>query len=311
MRLDALPFLVLAGWLLVPDLAPAQSAASEPLASLRSQLEARIARQPGAEVAIAVRDLASGATLSLRGDVVMHAASTMKVPVLIDLVREAEAGRLSLDEQLPLVNRFASIVDSSPYQLDPADDSDSTVYARVGDTVPLRWLGERMITHSSNLATNALIARLDPTRITATMRSLGATQTLVYRGVEDGPAYRAGRNNVTTANDLAAILEAIERGRAASPSGTAFLRRVLLAQHYNDEIPAGLPTGTLVAHKTGWITGTLHDAAIVYPPGRAPFVLVIMTRGIPAMTDAATLIADLARLTWDALVVNAPAPAAR
>jgi beta-lactamase class A len=205
-----------------------------------------------------------------------------------------------------LVNRFESIIDRSPYQLDPADDSDSSVYARVGDQVPLRWLAERMITHSSNLATNALIARLDPARITATMQSLGATRTLVYRGVEDGPAYRAGRNNVTTADDLAAILESIERGRAASSSGTAFLRQVLLAQHYNDEIPAGLPKGTPVAHKTGWITGTLHDAAIVYPPGRAPFVLVIMTRGVPAMTDAAQLIADLARLTWDALVVHAP-----
>jgi beta-lactamase class A len=300
---------VFAGLLLVPHLAPAQSPTSEPLAALRVQLERRLARQPGAEVAIAIRDLGSGASLSLRGDVVMHAASTMKVPVLIDLVREAEAGRLSLDDPLLLVNRFASIVDSSLYQLDPADDSDSSVYARVGEQVPLRWLGERMITHSSNLATNALIARLDPARITATMRSLGATQTLVYRGVEDGPAYRAGRNNVTTANDLASILEAIERGRAASPSGTAFLRQVLLAQHYNDEIPAGLPTGTPVAHKTGWITGTLHDAAIVYPPGRAPFVLVIMTRGIPVMTDAAQLIADLSRLTWQALVTSPAAPA--
>lgn len=297
--------------LLVSSSASAQPSRPVDLAALRNRLEARIAEQPGAVVAVALRDLATGARLSLHGDTVFHAASTMKVPVLIDLVREADAGRLSLDDGLPLVNRFHSIVDGSPYALDPADDSDRAVYDRVGDTVPLRWLAERMITHSSNLATNALIARLDPARITHTLTTFGATRTLVLRGVEDGPAYRAGRNNVTTADDLAAILVAVERGEAASAAGTTFLRTVLLAQAFGDEIPAGLPDGTPVAHKTGWITGTLHDAAIVYPPGRAPFVLVVLTRGIPEQRVAARLIADVARLTWEALVATGDTTASR
>lgn len=288
--------------LLVSSAASAQPTRPADLAALRDRLEARIAEQPGAVVAVALHDLASDQRLSLRGDTVFHAASTMKVPVLIDLVREADAGRLSLDDRLPLANRFHSIVDGSPYALDPADDSDRAVYDRVGDAVPLRWLAERMITHSSNLATNALITRLDPARITRTVATFGARRTRVVRGVEDGPAYRAGRNNVTTASDLAAILVAVERGAAASPAGTDFLRTVLLAQAFGDEIPAGLPAGTPVAHKTGWITGTLHDAAIVYPPGRAPFVLVVLTRGIPEQRVAARLIADVARLTWEALV---------
>jgi beta-lactamase class A len=265
---------------------------------VRQRIEARVAQVPGAVVGVAIHDLGAGRQLSIDGDRVFHAASTMKVPVLIDLLREVDAGRLALDQPLLLVNAFHSIVDRSPYALDPGDDSDSLVFTRVGDFVPIRWLAERMITHSSNLATNALIAILDPARITQQMAAFGAQRTLVLRGVEDGPAYAAGRNNVTTADDLAAILAALERGEAASPASTAFMRQVLERQAFNDQIPAGLPAGTRVAHKTGQITATLHDAAIVYPPGRAPFVLVVLTRGIPDARVAERLTADIAAIAW-------------
>lgn len=266
---------------------------------VRTRLEARMASVPGAEVAVTIVNLGTGSQLSLNGDRVYHAASTMKVPVLIDLLREVDAGRLALDRSILLVNAFHSIVDGSPYALSAADDSDSTVYERVGEFVPVRWLAERMINHSSNLATNALIALLDPERITATMRALGAERTLVLRGVEDGPAFRANRNNVTTADDLAAILKAIERREAASPASTEFLLATLRAQAFNDQIPAGLPPGTPVAHKTGQITATLHDAAIIYPPGRAPFALVVLTRGIPDQRVAERLTAEIAAIAWE------------
>lgn len=265
---------------------------------VRVRIEARIAAVPGAEVAVTIVNLGIGSQRSIHGDRVYHAASTIKVPVLVDLLREADAGRLSLDQSVLLVNAFRSIVDGSPYTLSAADDSDGTVYERVGEWVPLRWLAERMINHSSNLATNALLALLDAERITATMRTFGAERTLVLRGVEDGPAFRANRNNVTTADDLAAILTAIERRTAASPASTEFLLAALRAQAFNDQIPAGLPPGTPVAHKTGQITATLHDAAIIYPPGRAPFVLVVLTRGIPEPQIAERLTADIASIAW-------------
>jgi len=120
----------------------------------------------------------------------------------------------------------------------------------------------------------------------------------VLRGVEDGKAFRAGMNNTTTARDLAVLLEAIETGRAASRSSCDAMREILLDQEFNDEIPAGLPGGTRVAHKTGWITGVLHDAAVVYPPGRKPYVLVVLTRDIPDDKVARKLIADLSRIVW-------------
>ena len=77
--------------------------------------------------------------------------------------------------------------------------------------------------------------------------------------------------------------------------------QILGAQAYNDEIPAGLPPGTKVAHKTGWITATLHDAALVFPASRPPFVLVVLTGGIPDQKVARRLIQDVARMAWEEL----------
>lgn len=266
------------------------------------RMQARIAQLPNADVAVVVHDLGSTRRLAINADTLFHAASTMKVPVLIDLMREIDAGRLQREQSMLLVNSYHSIVDGTPYTLQTADDSDSLVFERAGGFVPLTWLAARMITHSSNLATNALIALLDPARITRTMRTFGARDIQVLRGVEDNVAYQAGRNNVTTANDLAAILTALERGETASEASTAFMRRTLLQQLFNDQIPAGLPPGTPVAHKTGSITATLHDAAIIYPPGRSPFVMVVLTRGIPNGQAAEQLTADLATMAWQWLV---------
>ena len=266
--------------------------------ALRQQVEQRIQSVPGAEVAVSFRDLASGEVLDIKADVDFHAASTMKIPVMLEVLRSAEAGRISLDQGVLLVNRFHSIVDGTPYALSAGDDSASSVYARVGERVPVRELMERMIVRSNNLATNALIALVGAEQANATARALGATHIRVLRGVEDGKAYAAGRNNTTTSADLAVLLERIERGEALKPESVRLMKEVLLRQEFNDEIPAGVPKGTPVAHKTGSITATLHDAAIVYPAGRAPYVLVVLTRGIPDEKVAKSLIADVSRLVW-------------
>ncbi len=268
--------------------------------SLATNIRQRVQQVPGAEVGVAFHRLASPAdTLYIDADQSMHAASTMKVPVMIELFRQVDSRGLSLDQKVLLVNEFGSIVDGSPYSLDSGDDSDSSVYAMVGSRVPVRDLMYHMITRSSNLATNALIALVGAKRTTAAMRSLGAEKIQVLRGVEDDKAYERGMNNTTTARDLAIILEAIEENRAASPASCEQMRQILLHQEFNDEIPAGLPPGTPVAHKTGSITAHLHDAAIVYPRDASPYVLVILTRGIPDANVAKSLMADISRMVYD------------
>ena len=275
--------------------------AQDPAALLRERVVARVNEVPGATVGVVFAEVGGGAAIFLNPDSVFHAASTMKVPVMIEYFRGIDAGRIRRDQDLLLGTEFRSIVDGTPYSLDAGVDSDSSVFARVGRRVPLRWLVERMIVRSSNLATNTLIEVLDPRKVDATARSLGATRTKVLRGVEDGKAFERGLNNQTSARDLAALLTAIESGKAASRRSCREMLDILARQEFNDGIPAGLPPGTRVAHKTGWISGVNHDAALVYPPGRKPYVLVVLTKGIPEQPVAQRLIADISRLVWDAI----------
>ncbi len=266
---------------------------------VRQQISARIAMVPGAQVSISMFDFERGLAFDLDADTVYHAASMMKVPVLFALYDAFAKGRLRPDQTIRLTNQFRSIADSSTYVLDPADDSDSTVYARVGQEVALRWLAERMITHSSNLATNALITLLEPTKITALARELGARHTVVLRGVEDTPAFRRDMNNVTTASDLVTLFVALQSRRVGDSTATADMLGILEQQAFNSQIPAGLPAGTLVAHKTGSITATRHDAGLVYPPGKSPYAIAILTRGIPDPQIADALAADCSRIIWE------------
>ncbi|MEP6492253.1 MAG: serine hydrolase [bacterium] len=247
---------------------------------------------------VAFRDLKTGDSLFLNADDAFHAASTMKVPVMIELFRQFDAGTLRRDQGVALVNQFKSIVDGSPYSLSAGDDSDSLAYTMIGKQVTVHELIDRMITRSSNLATNALIELAGAENANATAHALGARNIKVLRGVEDSKAFQKGLNNTTTARDLAVLLEAIETGRAASRASCDEMRDVLLHQEFNDEIPAGLPPGIKVAHKTGWITGVLHDAAVVYPNGRKPYVLVVLTRAIADEKVARELIVDISRLVY-------------
>lgn len=272
---------------------PAAQPPAATSAALRAQIGARVARVPNALAGVAYIDLANGDALYVNADSVMHAASTMKLPVMLRLYREADAGSLSLDRRILLVNQFSSIVDGSRYKLDPAVDSDTAIYHDVGDSVTVRDLIRHMITRSSNLATNTLIALANPDSVNAMMRSLGASRMRVLRGVEDEKAFEAKLNNTATARDLATILRAIQTGHAASPTATRQMLDVLMAQQFNEKIPAGLPAGIRVAHKTGDITAIAHDAAIVYPVGRAPYILVVLTRGIEPEATADSLIAGI------------------
>ncbi len=272
--------------------------AAQPVDSLRAQVESRVARIPGADAAVAYIDLATGDTLFLAADSSFHAASTMKVPVMVELFRSANAGRISMGQGILLVNRFASIVDGSPYSLDPAADGDTALYRRIGQRVPVDTLLRLMITRSSNLATNTLIALVGAVEVTRAMRGLGAEHIEVRRGVEDGKAYDRGLNNTTTARDLAVILSAIEETKGVTAADRRQMLDILLAQEFNQKIPAGVPRGVRVAHKTGEITAHSHDAALVYPPNRQPYVLVVLTRGIADGAAADKLIADISAIIY-------------
>jgi beta-lactamase class A len=266
------------------------------LAGARPAIEGLIARS-GAEVAVAARTL-DGKELLIAPDLSFHAASTMKIPVMIALYHEARKKHLSLDEALPVKNAFSSIVDGSPYSLNPESDSDPSLYEAIGSTRPISDLCESMITMSGNLATNLLIERIGLPVIRERVRALKAPGMDVIRGLEDGKAFLAGKNNQTTARALEILLDRLARGKAVDRDRDKAMVEMLKRQHFKDAIPAGLPEGTEVAHKTGEITKIQEDAAIVY--ARRPFVLVVLVRGLEDRTQGVGLIASIARIVYDA-----------
>ena len=285
----------------VVALAAASPATAEELRA-RADVE-RLIRDSGAEVAVAFRTIdRPGGTpprleLYIEPDMPFHAASTMKVPVMIELFRQASAGELGLDERMTIVNQFHSIVDGSPYALSAGDDSDAEIYRRLGTAMTLRELCEPMITVSSNFATNLLIERVRADAVQRTVRALGADAMHVLRGVEDTKAFEQGLNNSTTARALLILLDRIARGEAGDAAASREMMDILLRQHFTDGIPAGLPPGTRVAHKTGSITKINHDAAIVLAP--RPFILVVLVRGIEDEARSSALIASIARAIYD------------
>jgi beta-lactamase class A len=270
---------------------------------LVTQIRDWLNRQPGT-YALAVKHLPDGDTILINEKEMFHAASTMKTPVMIEIFRQAAEGKIGLDDTLLVQNEFASIVDGSSYQLSPADDSDDEVYQKMGTHQTIRYLLFRMITRSSNLATNLLMKLADGKQVTTTMRSLGAPTIQVMRGVEDSKAYRHGLNNVTSAYDLMKIFEQIALGKAVSKDASQQIVNILLQQFYKDLIPAKLPEGTLVAHKTGWITGVHHDSGIIFLPGGGQLVLVLLSK--KAIDESATkqMLATIARLVYDFYVLT-------
>ncbi len=267
--------------------------ACNPSTTLEDEVQSIISEYPGATVAVAVRDASTQTTLDILSDRSFHAASTMKVPVMIEVWKRIQAGRLDLDSTLEIQNSFRSIVDGSLYSIE--EDTDDAIYERLGGYMTISELVYQMITVSSNLATNLLIDFLGAESIQATVDTLNAPGMRVLRGVEDLKAFDLGLSNSTTARALATLMEAISQGRAVSEIADSQMVDVLLDQKFNEMIPAGLTEDTRVAHKTGQITRIHHDASIVYPPNAPAYVLIILIEGLDDEKDSAALGASITR----------------
>jgi len=252
------------------------------------------------ELGISFYDADSTLQWSYNADHYFHAASTMKLAVLLGVFREVERGQLSLDAPVHVRNRFTSIVNQEPFMLDLARDADPNVYGHLGKTLTVRELAYWMITLSSNLATNLLVDVIGIPTIQKALDELEIDGIRILRGVEDQAAFEAGLNNEVTANGLMKLLRVIAEGKAWSPAASEEMMKIMLDQQYRSGIPAGLPKAARVAHKTGNISTIHHDAGIVYLDGRKPYVLVILTQ-FDAVTGRGTAVAELSRDVFNTL----------
>lgn len=294
--------LMLAVALCFPLLFTPQPSVARGEGSIDSNKIEELIQGSGAEtVGVAFYDLAGGEEFLIKPDESFHAASTMKVPVMMEVFRQAKEGMLSLEDYIAIKNDFISIADNTRYSIAAESDSEQSLYKRIGQAETVRELVSLMINASSNLATNILIERVTAPRVMKLMEQLGAKNIRVLRGVEDSKAYQQGLNNTTTARDLMIILRSLAERRAVSSKASDEMVKILLEQKFNEGIPAGLPASVRVAHKTGSITRINHDAAIVYPTNRKPYVIVVLTRGIEDENRAHKLIADISRAVFDSI----------
>ncbi|MFI6230768.1 serine hydrolase [Micromonospora echinospora] len=243
-----------------------------------------------------------------------YAASTMKVAVLAALYRAAEAGVLDPDTPVPVHNDFPSAHPDGPrFSLTPHYDNDNAVWDRLDRTATLRWLAERMIVRSSNLATNILLGHVGLPAVAEVWALAGARHSVTGRGIEDYTARAAGITNLVTAADLAALLGALATGATrpgpiATPANCATMLDVLRAQEFREDLPAGLPAGVPIAHKNGWVTGVRHGVGVVLPHDAPPYVLAVCTTTDLTDPDACRLLADISARVWAARHDLRPAP---
>ena len=237
-----------------------------------------LAEEAGASaVGVSWRDLGREASGSLAGDRWFHAASTIKLAVLVALFRRIERERVPETSRLHVRNQFTSVADGRYFRVSAGRDGDRAVHEHVGRTMRVLDLARHMIVTSSNLATNLLVDLLGPEEIRTVLEELGVSGIEFRRGVEDERAWEQGLNNRVTAEGLAELLQLIAEGRAVSAEADREMLAILHDQEFVSGIPAGAPGGAKVANKTGEISTVTHDAGIVYLPDRDPFVVVVLT----------------------------------
>src|SRR2546423_1818971 len=248
--------------------------------SLNEQLERVAIKRKARAIAVAIHDLETDFRFSLSGDRWFHAASTIKVAVLLAVFRAADESRLRLDDSLHVRNRFFSAADGSIFHVTPDRDATPELYHSIGRTARISSLAHAMISGSSNLATNLLLDFVGVEYARKVLRDAQVHSVELRRGVEDHAAHEQGINNEATANGLVTLLSAI-RGDFLSNESKQEVIRILLEQRFNSMIPARLPAHAAVAHKTGEISTACHDIGIVYLPEREPYIAVILTEFDP------------------------------
>lgn len=269
-----------------------------------SQLENFISQFQDKTISVSVYDLETNQHININADVMMHPASTMKVPVMMEAFRQSHAGNFSLDDEIEIYNLFKSIVDGSEFNLDVADDSEKSLYARIGEKETIRELNRLMIVWSSNLATNILMDKVGTKAIDDFIKELRIKDVNVMRLIEDVKAYRLNMNNTFSARGTTHMMRLIAEGKVISKQASDEMIQVMLGQEFNESIPALLPKDIKVAHKTGWTGEFFHDTGIVFPPNRKPYAITLFTNGFPENNEsqAHACMANISKLIYEFLI---------
>lgn len=269
--------------------------------SLRTKLEELEERSRARAIGVAIHDLETGLDFRYRADRWFHAASTIKLAVLLGVYGAIHYGRLVPQSRLHVRNRFRSAYDGSSFRILSERDADSEVQRSIGKTLRVSELARNMIIRSSNLATNLLLDLLGLEFLQRVLEEHHLSGIDLRRGVEDELAFEHGINNRVTADGLVQLLRFIAEERAFTPELSRSMLEILHDQEFRSGIPAGLPPDARVAHKTGEISTIAHDAGIVYLPKRKPYVVAILTEWEPETSGRSPTIAAASYMVYEHL----------
>jgi len=271
---------------------------------LENALEKRIAKDP-VKVFLAARNLKTGQSVSIRGAEPVRTASTIKLPVLVEIYSQAAEGKLNLDEEL--VMRQADMVSGSGVLRELS----------AGTKLKLRDIGNLMIVVSDNTATNMLIQRIGADAVNARMDKLKLPGTRLMRKIRgDGKQLKAAEGwskaglleenkkygiGSSTSLEMIQLLEMLESGKLA---GSKEMIEILKRQQYSDGLGRKLD-GLTIANKTGSLDHLRSDIGIVYTKA-GPIAIAITVEDIPGIdygedNIGLLMIADLAKLIVNGL----------
>ena len=257
------------------------AASTARLHELAPALERLAVATPGL-VAVAVGDLTSGRAIAINGGVNVPAASTIKIPVMVEVFRQIALHRFTLARTVTLTDG------------DRDDGYGDLCDAPWGSAYTVSDLLVAMIDNSDNTATNMLIRLVGRQSINRTMAMLGLTQTRLEDSIRSDGDIRGLR---TSADDMLRLLSLIAARRVVDERSSDAMLAILAGQRHNDLLPEPLPKGIVVAHKTGTLHDTLNDVGIVELDG-APYVICAFTTHLGDLDDGERFIRGASRLTF-------------
>jgi beta-lactamase class A len=266
-------------------------AQTSPKEVLRQNLEKKIQEivaEVDGVVGLSIRSLSSDETLSINvnGDMAFTQASAIKLPLLFELFRQVEEGRHALGELIPLQEPDITVGSGVLQHLSPG---------RV--TMTLRDYATLMVVVSDNTATNMLIDRVGMEDVNRTMARLGLANTRLQRKMMDREAWLADRENLSTPNEQARLLEVIFQQELLNQKSTEGLLQILSIPK-SSRIRTLLPLDTRVAHKTGTVPGVVVDVGIVFLPD-SPFIVSAMVNWLTNPAEAEEAISEIALIAYE------------
>jgi beta-lactamase class A len=254
-----------------------------PLMDLQTRLALASVSAPG-RVGIAIKDLSTGYSSGYNADASMPAASTIKIPVMVEVFRQMSIGNLTLAQTVGLMHT------------DKDYGSGDLCDARLGTRYSVKTLLWRMITDSDNTATNMLIRVVGRHQINVTMGELGLHHTKL------GDYIRSSNSSIRYAlrsspRDMVSLLESMARDQLVDPWSSREMLGILLGQQHNSLLPQPLPEGLEIAHKTGSLHDTLNDVGVVYLDSE-PYVIAVMTTNLPSLNSGRRFIRNVSRLAY-------------